>query len=204
MSVTSEGVEKNTTLGLDILIQPHTLSEEKTFHSAVWQNSFECSNLDNCAILNHWIHDFRCTSRELGLSKHTCNLCTGADKFKFWPGMTILRYLQLSSIPQANARPVHWKTTRLHRQFFQTFETKFPSNALIPKFLPFFCAIYRNKEFLQHSVCLRITLPIFSVQYNSSVHNRDKISRVLVTYKMTLSLWRSEKPLWCLLSLKSI
>jgi len=35
MSVTSEGVEKNTTLGLDILIQPHTLSEEKTFHSAV-------------------------------------------------------------------------------------------------------------------------------------------------------------------------
>jgi len=204
MSVTSEVGEKNTTLGLDISIHPHTLSEEKTFHSAVWQYSFESSNLDNCAVLNHWIHDYRHTSRELGLSKHTCKLCTGADKFKFWPGMTILRYLLLSSIPQANARPVHWKTTRLHHQFFQTFEIKFTSNALIPNFLPLFCAVYRKKELLQHSVCLRITLPIFSVQYNSSVHNRDKITRVLVTYTMTLNLGRSEKPLWCLLSLKSI
>jgi len=204
MSATSEGVEKNTTLGLDISIHPHRFSEEKAFHSAVWQYPFECSNLDNCAMLNHWIHDYRHTSRELGVSKHTCNLRTGADKFKFWPGMTILRYLQLSSIPQANARPVHWKTTRLHGQFFQTFETNFSSNALIPNFLPFFCAICRNKEFLQHSVCLRISLPIFSVQYNSSVHDRDKISRVMVTYTMTLSLWRSKKPLWCLLSVTSI
>ena len=144
-----------------------------------------CSNLDNCVILNHWTHDYRQTSRELGLSKHTCNLCTGAGKFKFWTGMTILRYLQLASIPHVNARPVHWNTTRLPHQFFQTFATKFSSNALISNFLPFSCAIYRNKEFLQHFVCLRITLPIFSVQYNSSVHNRDTVSRVLITYTMT-------------------
>jgi len=170
----------------------------------VWQYSFECLNLDNCPLLKHWIHDYRYTTRELGLSKHTCNLCTGADKFKFLPGMTTVRYLQSSSIPQANARPIHWKTTRLHHQFFQMFETKYSSNALIPNFLPFFCTIYRNNEFLQHSVCQRITLLIFSVQYNSSVHNRDKISGVLVPYTMTLSLWRSEKPLWCIFSLKSI
>lgn len=151
----------------------------------MWQYSFECSRLDNCVTLNHWTYDYRHTSRELDLNKHTCNLRTRADKFKFWLGMTILRYLQLSSIPQANARTVQWNTTRLHHQFFQTFETKFSSNALIPNFLPFSCAIYRNKESLQHSVCLRITLPIFSVQYNSTAHNRDKVSRVLVTNTMT-------------------
>jgi len=31
MSVTSEGVEENTTLGLGISIHPHTLTEEKTY-----------------------------------------------------------------------------------------------------------------------------------------------------------------------------
>jgi len=38
MSVTSEGAEKNTTLGLDILIHPHTLTEEKTYFIQLCDN----------------------------------------------------------------------------------------------------------------------------------------------------------------------